>query len=83
MYAPARRRLPPAILGGRSEMIDYCTAQAADHREQGLAVFHRRELLGFTHEAGKSNTTTSPWFVTPGMGALPKDANEGEVDGAI
>lgn len=76
VYAPWR---DPAFLGrfrGRSEMIDYCTAHKLPIRVSKDAPYSTdANLLGLTHEAGKlEHLTTSPWFVTPGMGVKPQDA---------
>ncbi|MCI0702473.1 MAG: argininosuccinate synthase [Planctomycetia bacterium] len=61
---------------GRSEMIDYCVSHKLPIKASKDAPYSTdANLLGLTHEAGKlEHLTTSPWFVTPGMGVLPKDA---------
>ncbi len=76
VYAPWR---DPAFLQrfrGRSEMIDYCLACNIPIRASKQAPYSTdANLLGLTHEAGQlEHLTTSPWFVTPGMGVLPSDA---------
>jgi argininosuccinate synthase len=81
VYAPWR---DPAFLGkfrGRSEMIDYCEKHKLPIKvSKGAPYSTDANLLGLTHEAGKlEHLDTPPWFVTPGMGVLPKDApNEPE-----
>ena len=76
VYAPWRDENFLKRFGGRSEMIDYCL-------ERNLPIKARKDapystdanLLGLTHEAGKlESLETGPWFITPGMGVLPKDA---------
>lgn len=76
VYAPWR---DPAFLerfGGRKEMIDFC-------QERGLPIRATYEkpystdanLLGLTHEAGRLESLKTPaGFITPGMGAHPKNA---------
>jgi len=76
VYAPWR---DPAFLDrfrGRSEMIDYCEKHKLPIKVSKSAPYSTdANLLGLTHEAGKlEHLDTSPWFVTPGMGVLPKDA---------
>jgi argininosuccinate synthase len=76
VYAPWR---DPAFLGkfrGRSEMIDYCEKHKLPIKVSKSAPYSTdANLLGLTHEAGKlEHLDTPPWFVTPGMGVLPKDA---------
>jgi argininosuccinate synthase len=76
VYAPWR---DPAFLNrfrGRSEMIDYCESHKLPIRASKSAPYSTdANLLGLTHEAGKlEHLDTPPWFVTPGMGVLPKDA---------
>jgi argininosuccinate synthase len=57
-------------------MIDYCTAHKLPIKASKDAPYSTdANLLGLTHEAGKlEHLTTSPWFVTPGMGVKPEDA---------
>ncbi len=76
IYAPWR---DPAFLkrfGGRTEMIDYCNEHKLPITATKDAPYSTdANLLGLTHEAGKlEHLTTSPWFVTPGMGVKPQDA---------
>jgi argininosuccinate synthase len=76
VYAPWR---DPAFLGrfrGRGEMIDYCEQHKLPIKASRSAPYSTdANLLGLTHEAGKLEALdTDPWFVTPGMGVLPKDA---------
>src|SRR5919197_1175821 len=76
VYAPWR---DPAFLDrfrGRSEMIDYCEQHKLPIKASKSAPYSTdANLLGLTHEAGKlEHLDTPPWFVTPGMGVLPKDA---------
>lgn len=81
VYAPWR---DPAFLDkfrGRSQMIDYCESHKLPIKvSKGAPYSTDANLLGLTHEAGKlEHLDTPPWFVTPGMGVLPKDApNEPE-----
>lgn len=81
VYAPWR---DPAFLGkfrGRTEMIDYCEKHKLPIKASKSAPYSTdANLLGLTHEAGKlEHLDCPPWFVTPGMGVLPKDApNEPE-----
>jgi argininosuccinate synthase len=82
VYAPWR---DPAFLSrfrGRAEMIDYCERHKLPIKASKSAPYSTdANLLGLTHEAGKlEHLDTPPWFVTPGMGVLPKDApNEPEI----
>ncbi len=57
-------------------MIDYCNSHKLPIKASKNAPYSTdANLLGLTHEAGKlEHLTTEPWFVTPGMGVLPKDA---------
>ena len=76
VYAPWRDRAFLAKFPGRSEMIDYCNRHKLPIKASKDAPYSTdANLLGLTHEAGKlEHLTTEPWFVTPGMGVLPKDA---------
>jgi argininosuccinate synthase len=76
VYAPWRDRAFLEEFTGRSEMIDYCTDRKLPIRASKSAPYSTdANLLGLTHEAGKlEHLSTEPWFVTPGMGVLPKDA---------
>lgn len=76
VYAPWRDREFLKKFPGRSEMIDYCNAHKLPIKARKDAPYSTdANLLGLTHEAGKlEHLTTEPWFVTPGMGVLPKDA---------
>jgi argininosuccinate synthase len=78
VYAPWRDRAFLEKFPGRSEMIDYCTARKLPIKASKSAPYSTdANLLGLTHEAGKlEHLTTDPWFVTPGMGVLPKNAPE-------
>jgi hypothetical protein len=57
-------------------MIDYCQKHKLPIKASKDAPYSTdANLLGLTHEAGKlEHLTSDPWFVTPGMGVLPKDA---------
>jgi argininosuccinate synthase len=76
VYAPWRDPAFLAKFRGRSEMIDYCEKHRLPIRASRSAPYSTdANLLGLTHEAGKlEHLDTPPWFVTPGMGVLPKDA---------
>ncbi|MDY3556748.1 argininosuccinate synthase [Gemmata sp. JC717] len=76
VYAPWRDREFLKRFPGRSEMIDYCNGHKLPIKASKNAPYSTdANLLGLTHEAGKlEHLTTEPWFVTPGMGVLPKDA---------
>lgn len=76
VYAPWRDREFLKKFPGRSEMIDYCNGHKLPIKASKNAPYSTdANLLGLTHEAGKlEHLTTEPWFVTPGMGVLPKDA---------
>jgi argininosuccinate synthase len=76
VYAPWRDREFLKRFPGRSEMIDYCNSHKLPIKASKNAPYSTdANLLGLTHEAGKlEHLTTEPWFVTPGMGVLPKDA---------
>lgn len=76
IYAPWRDELFLKRFGGRSEMIDYCNERKLPIKASKDAPYSTdANLLGLTHEAGKlESLETSPWFITPGMGVLPKDA---------
>lgn len=76
IYAPWR---DPAFLkafGGRKEMIAYCQKHNLPVKATLDAPYSTdANLLGLTHEAGKlEHLDVGPWFITPGMGVLPKDA---------
>jgi argininosuccinate synthase len=76
VYAPWRDREFLKKFPGRSEMIDYCNGHKLPIKASKNAPYSTdANLLGLTHEAGKlEHLTTEPWFVTPGMGVLPKDS---------
>ncbi|MSR53398.1 MAG: argininosuccinate synthase [Gemmataceae bacterium] len=76
IYAPWRDELFLKQFGGRSEMIDYCNERKLPIKASKDAPYSTdANLLGLTHEAGKlESLETDPWFITPGMGVLPKDA---------
>jgi argininosuccinate synthase len=76
VYAPWRDEAFLQRFRGRSEMIDYCEKHKLPIKASKDAPYSTdANLLGLTHEAGKlEHLTTSPWFVTPGMGVLPPDA---------
>ena len=76
VYAPWRDEVFLKRFGGRSEMIDYCTERKLPIKASKDAPYSTdANLLGLTHEAGKlESLETSPWFIAPGMGVLPKDA---------
>src|SRR5262245_22720667 len=76
VYAPWRDEVFLKRFGGRSEMIDYCTERKLPIKASKDAPYSTdANLLGLTHEAGKlESLETGPWFITPGMGVLPKDA---------
>jgi len=76
VYAPWRDDAFLKRFRGRTEMIDYCNDHKLPIKASKDAPYSTdANLLGLTHEAGKlEHLTTSPWFVTPGMGVLPKDA---------
>src|SRR5207253_10563601 len=76
VYTPWRDREFLKKFPGRSEMIDYCNSHKLPIKASKNAPYSTdANLLGLTHEAGKlEHLTTEPWFVTPGMGVLPKDA---------
>ena len=75
-YAPWRDPAFLAKFRGRTEMIDYCEGHKLPIKVSKRAPYSTdANLLGLTHEAGKlEHLDTPPWFVTPGMGVLPKDA---------
>jgi argininosuccinate synthase len=76
VYAPWRDEAFLSRFRGRSEMIDYCTERKLPIKASKDAPYSTdANLLGLTHEAGKlEHLDCPPWFVTPGMGVLPKDA---------
>jgi argininosuccinate synthase len=76
VYAPWRDPIFLAKFRGRNQMIDYCNGHKLPIKASKEAPYSTdANLLGLTHEAGKlEHLTTSPWFVTPGMGVLPQDA---------
>src|SRR6476469_9978138 len=76
VYAPWRDEAFLKRFGGRSEMIDYCVERKLPIKASKDAPYSTdANLLGLTHEAGKlESLETGPWFITPGMGVLPKDA---------
>ena len=76
VYAPWRDPHFLKRFGGRSEMIDYCLERKLPIKASKDAPYSTdANLLGLTHEAGKlESLETGPWFITPGMGVLPKDA---------
>ena len=78
IYAPWRDQAFLDRFRGRSEMIDYCEKHKLPIKATKSAPYSTdANLLGLTHEAGKlEHLDTPPWFVTPGMGVLPKDAPE-------
>jgi argininosuccinate synthase len=81
VYAPWRDPEFLSEFRGRSAMIDYCEARKLPIKASRQSPYSTdANLLGLTHEAGKlEELTTSPWFVTPGMGKKPADApNEPE-----
>jgi argininosuccinate synthase len=76
VYAPWRDPAFLAKFRGRTEMIDYCEKHKLPVKANRAAPYSTdANLLGLTHEAGKlEHLDCPPWFVTPGMGVLPKDA---------
>jgi len=76
VYAPWRDDAFLKLFRGRSEMIDYCNSHKLPIKASKDSPYSTdANLLGLTHEAGKlEHLNTPPWFVTPGMGVLPKDA---------
>ncbi|HET6574210.1 MAG TPA: argininosuccinate synthase [Fimbriiglobus sp.] len=76
VYAPWRDEAFLKAFGGRKEMIEYCRKHKLPVKATLDAPYSTdANLLGLTHEAGKlESLETPPWFVTPGMGVLPKDA---------
>ncbi|HVK18221.1 MAG TPA: argininosuccinate synthase [Fimbriiglobus sp.] len=76
VYAPWRDETFLKAFGGRKEMIEYCQKHKLPIKVTHDAPYSTdANLLGLTHEAGKlESLQTPPWFVTPGMGVLPKDA---------
>jgi argininosuccinate synthase len=76
VYAPWRDEVFLKRFGGRSEMIEYCLERKLPIKASKDAPYSTdANLLGLTHEAGKlESLETGPWFITPGMGVLPKDA---------
>jgi argininosuccinate synthase len=76
VYAPWRDEIFLKRFGGRSEMIDYCHERKLPIKASRNAPYSTdANLLGLTHEAGKlESLETGPWFITPGMGVLQKDA---------
>ncbi len=76
VYAPWRDEAFLKRFGGRKEMIEYCQQHKLPIKATLDAPYSTdANLLGLTHEAGKlESLETPPWFVTPGMGVLPKDA---------
>src|SRR4029077_4584035 len=76
IYAPWRDENFLKRFGGRSEVIDYCKESKLPIKASKDGPYSTdANLLGLTHEAGKlESLETGPWFITPGMGVLPKDA---------
>jgi len=76
VYAPWRDAQFLAEFRGRTAMIDYCEARKLPIKASREAPYSTdANLLGLTHEAGTlEELSTSPWFVTPGMGVRPQDA---------
>ena len=76
VYAPWRDPAFLARFRGRSEMIDYCEGHKLPIKASKSAPYSTdANLLGLTHEAGQlEHLDAPPWFVTPGMGVLPKNA---------
>ncbi len=80
VYAPWRDEAFLKRFGGRTAMIEYCTERKLPIKATLNAPYSTdANLLGLTHEAGKlEHLTVGPWFITPGMGVLPKDAPDKE-----
>jgi argininosuccinate synthase len=76
VYAPWRDQAFLSRFRGRSEMIDYCESHKLPIKASKSAPYSTdANLLGLTHEAGNlEHLTTGPFFVTPGMGVKPTDA---------
>lgn len=76
VYAPWRDKAFLDRFRGRTEMIDFCTKHKLPIKQSHDKPYSTdANLLGLTHEAGKlEHLTTSPYFVTPGMGVKPADA---------
>ena len=76
VYAPWRDEAFLSRFRGRTEMIDYCNERKLPIKASKDAPYSTdANLLGLTHEAGKlEHLDCPPWFITPGMGVLPKDA---------
>lgn len=76
VYAPWRDPEFLAQFPGRSEMIDYCEANAIPVRATRDKPYSTdANLLGLTHEAGKlEQLDVGPRFITPQFGVHPQDA---------
>lgn len=76
VYAPWRDAQFLAQFPGRSEMIDYCEAQAIPVRATRDKPYSTdANLLGLTHEAGKlEQLDVGPRFITPQFGVHPQEA---------
>lgn len=76
VYAPWRDRAFLDRFRGRTEMIDFCEKHKLPIKQSHAKPYSTdANLLGLTHEAGVlEHLTTSPYFVTPGMGVKPADA---------
>jgi argininosuccinate synthase len=76
IYAPWRDDAFLKAFGGRKEMIAYCQEKKLPVKATLDSPYSTdANLLGLTHEAGKlEHLTTSPWFVSPGMGVKPNEA---------
>ena len=76
VYAPWRDPVFLEQFGGRKEMIDFCNAHGLPIRATHEKPYSTdANMLGLTHEAGRLESLKTPaGFITPGMGAHPKDA---------
>ena len=78
VYAPWR---DPAFLEefpGRNEMLDYCISNSLPIKSKSESKYSTdANFLGLTHEAGDlEDVTISPFFVKPGMGVWPWEAED-------
>lgn len=78
VYAPWRDAEFVSDFPGRTEMIEYCNHHSLPFpKRQSVRYSTDANLLGLTHEAGDlEDISIAPFFVEPGMGRWPWDAEE-------
>lgn len=78
VYAPWRDPEFLEQFPGRNEMLNYCISNSLPIKSKSESKYSTdANFLGLTHEAGDlEDVTISPFFVNPGMGVWPWEAED-------